>query len=63
MTQNQKAAVFSLMARYNQLGRLLPKPDEFDTGDVAAVAEAKTIIAEMSKTKAAIDALLDMANM
>jgi hypothetical protein len=25
-----KAAVFSLMARYNQLGRLLPEPDEFD---------------------------------
>jgi hypothetical protein len=57
----RKTVIFSLMAPYNQLGRLLPQPDEFDTRNAAAVAEAEAVIAEMKKTMAAIDALLQVA--
>lgn len=54
-----KDAVFALMRRYNQLGQLLPVQDEFDTSDAAARAEAKVVIAEMHKTMAEIDAVLN----
>jgi hypothetical protein len=45
------------MARYNQLGRLLPAPDDFDTDDAAAVAEVRLILAEMNATQAKMEAL------
>jgi hypothetical protein len=35
------------MRRFNELGCLLPAPDDLDTDDAAAVAEARLIIAEM----------------
>lgn len=47
-----------LMQRYNQLGRLLPKVDEFTTADDFDVHEAKVLLAEMAKVKEQIDALL-----
>jgi hypothetical protein len=47
-----------LMARYCQLGRLLPAVDDIDTDDDAEMAEVKTVLAEMAKTKAQMDALL-----
>ena len=47
-----------LMARYCQLGRLLPTIEDIDTDDDAQLAEVKTVLAEMAKTKAQIDALL-----
>jgi hypothetical protein len=56
---DRKARFFSLMARFNQLGRLLPAPDDPDTDDAAAVAEAKVVIAEMNKTQSEMDALLE----
>jgi hypothetical protein len=55
---DRRAQVFALMARYNQLGRLLPEPDDLENGDAAAVSEAKVILAEMNETRAEIDALL-----
>lgn len=36
-----KTKCFALMARYKELGRLLPDPDDLDTDDAAPVAEAK----------------------
>jgi hypothetical protein len=56
---DRKARFFSLMARFNQLGRLLPAPDDLGTDDAAAVAEAKVVIAEMNKTQSEMDALLE----
>jgi hypothetical protein len=56
----RKAKFFALMARYNELGRLLPDPDDLDTDDVAAVTEAKAILAKMAKTQSEMDALLEL---
>jgi hypothetical protein len=46
-----------MMARYNQLGHLLPSPDDFDVDDAAQVAEVRLIIAEMNATQAKMEAL------
>ena len=46
----------ALMERYCQLGRLLPAVD--GTDDDAELAEVQTVLAEMTKTKAQMDALL-----
>jgi hypothetical protein len=54
---DRKQKYFALMARYNQLGRLLPTPDDLDADDAAAVAEARLILAEMNATQAKMDAL------
>ena len=56
-SDDRKARFFSLMARYNELGRLLPALDDLDTDDAAA--DAKLVIAEMSKVQAEMDALLE----
>ncbi|MGZ5935456.1 MAG: hypothetical protein ACXWLV_12220 [Rhizomicrobium sp.] len=56
----RKAKFFALMKRFNQLGCLLPAPDDLDTDDAAAVAEARVVIAEMNKTKSEMDALLEL---
>jgi hypothetical protein len=53
----RKQKYFALMGRYNQLGRLLPAPDDLDADDPAAVAEARLILAEMNATQAKMDAL------
>ncbi|MGA7085042.1 MAG: hypothetical protein WB005_17945 [Pseudolabrys sp.] len=50
--EDRKRKYFALMERYNRLGRLLPAPDDLDTDDAAAVAEARLIIAEMNATQA-----------
>lgn len=48
----------NLMARYNQLGRLLPSADDLDTDDIEAVTEARLIIQEMAVVKTQIDECL-----
>jgi hypothetical protein len=50
---------FALVKRYNQIGALLPEEENFDPRDAAQVAEARIILAEMNKTKAQMDALLE----
>ena len=55
--EDRKRKYFALMQRYNQLGRLLPAPDDLDPDDADAVAEARLIIAEMDATRAKMDAL------
>ena len=47
-----------LLQRFNQLGRLLPKVDEFTTVADFDVHEARVLLAEMRKVQAQIDALL-----
>jgi hypothetical protein len=59
MTDDQlKAKVFSLMARYCQLGRLLDE-EGIEAGEPAALTSAKVVLAEMNKTKGEIDEHLD----
>jgi hypothetical protein len=50
--------LLALMQRYNQLGRLLPQPDDLDITDPHARAEAKVIIDEMARVRVQIDAFL-----
>jgi hypothetical protein len=57
--EERKAEFFAAMKRFNQLGTLLPKPDSFDAADAAGVAEAETILAEMRKTQAEINAMIE----
>ena len=55
--EDRKRKYFALMARFNQLGRLLPKPDDLDPDDPAAIAEVRLIIGEMNATQAKMEAL------
>ena len=57
-TDRRKIQFVALMERYCQLGRLLPAIEDIDTDDDAQLAEVKTVLAEMAKTKAQMDALL-----
>jgi hypothetical protein len=54
---DRRRKYLALMARHNQLGRLLPAPDDLDLDDAEAVAEAQLIIAEMNATQAKMKAL------
>jgi hypothetical protein len=53
------AKFFALVRRYNQIGALLPAEEDIDTDDAVQVAEVRVILAEMKKTKAQMDALLE----
>lgn len=55
-SEERKVKFFALMARYNELGCRLPDPDNFDTGNLA---EVTMVLAELNKTKAEMDAVLD----
>jgi hypothetical protein len=55
-----KAKFFALMARYNELGRLLPDPDDLDTDDATAVAEARIVLKEMAAVQAELDAMMGL---
>jgi len=57
-TDERKNQFFALAERYCQLGRLLPALSDIDTDNDAQLAAAKLVLAEMTKTKAQIDALL-----
>lgn len=48
------------MARHNELGRLLPDPDDFDTNDAAAVAEVRIVLKEMAVVWAELDTLMGL---
>lgn len=48
------------MRRFNELGLLLPVLGDLDTDDVAAIAEARLVIAEINKTRSEMDALLEL---
>ena len=57
---NQRQVQFvAPMERYCQLGGLLPAASDFDTDDVAELAQVKTVLAEMENTKTEMDALLE----
>ncbi len=47
-----------LMARYNQLGRLLPAADDLDSDDPATIATVELVISEMAKVQAEMDTWL-----
>jgi hypothetical protein len=57
-TDKLKVQFITLVERYCQLGRLLPAFDDIDIDDIAELAEIKTVLAEMTKTKAEIDNVL-----
>jgi hypothetical protein len=57
MTDPRKAQFWDLAKRLIQLGGLLNK--DLDYRDPAVLAETQIIIAEMHKTEAEMDALLD----
>jgi hypothetical protein len=61
MTTNEerKARFFELMARFCQLGRLLPPAPEIEDGE--RHDDAKVILAEMKTVKAEMDAILKAA--
>jgi hypothetical protein len=48
--------LMALFERYNALGPLLPSEEDLD--DPTKIAEAKLVLAEMTKTKAKIDGFL-----
>ena len=47
------------MARFNQLGCMLPDEHDLDLDDLEAMAEAQIIIAEMNATRAEMNRVLD----
>jgi hypothetical protein len=53
----RKAKFFALMARYNELGRLLPDPDDLNTDDAMAVAEVRIVLKEMAAVQAELEAM------
>jgi hypothetical protein len=55
----RKNAFFAAMRRCVQIGMLLPNPETFDVTDPIAVAEAKVVIAELERARAAMFALID----
>jgi hypothetical protein len=57
---DEKARIFALMQRYNQIGCLLPDEENLDLTNAAAVAEAKLVLAEMAKVKAELDEMLGL---
>lgn len=56
----RKAKFFALMARYNELGRLLPDPDDLDTDDATAVAEVRIVLKEMVAMQAELDVMMGL---
>jgi hypothetical protein len=56
------AELRDLILRFNRIGCLLGSVDEdaIKSGDAAAIANAQVIINEMNKTKAEIDAFIDL---
>ena len=55
--EQQRARLLSLMARHNELGRLLDPDVTVEDGE-AAIGETRMILREMADTQAEIDALL-----
>jgi len=51
----------ALLERFNQLGRLLPKPDDLDVEDPHERTEVELVLKEMAEVKAQIDAFLAAA--
>jgi hypothetical protein len=51
---------FALMKRFNQLGCLLPSPDDFDASnaDAGELAEVEVVLAELDRVPAAMKAVL-----
>ena len=58
-SERRMAKFFALVKRYNQVGALLPAEEDIETDDAAQAAEVAVILAEMHKTKAQMDALLE----
>jgi hypothetical protein len=61
-SKKRRAKFFALVKRLNELGLLLPAPGDLDADDAAGLAEAQMVIAEMNKTRAEMDRVLDQEN-
>jgi hypothetical protein len=60
-SEQRRDKFFALMKRFNQLGCLLPSPDDFDARDADAgeLAEVEMVLAEMHRVQAAMKAVLN----
>ena len=60
-SEQRRDKFFALMQRFNQLGCLLPSPDDFDArhADAGELAEVEMVFAEMDRVRAAMKAVLD----
>ena len=58
-SEKRRDKFFALVRRFNQLGCLLPAPGDLDA---AVIDQVRLVIAEMHKTKAEMDAVLDEEN-
>ena len=56
-SEQQKQEFFSLLARYNELGRLLQ--DDLDFDDARAVAGQRLVLKEMHDTQLKIKKIMD----
>jgi hypothetical protein len=52
---------YALVQRYNQLGCLLPEPDDLDAAGLEKVDQVRMILIEMAKVKKQIDEMLSEA--
>ena len=57
--EERKADFFAAIQRFNALGALLPKSESLDAADLAAIAEAEIVLAEMRKVQAEIAAMME----
>jgi hypothetical protein len=60
-SEQRRDKFFALMQRFNQLGCLLPSPDDFDAcnADAGELAEVEMIFMELDRVRAAMKAVLD----
>jgi hypothetical protein len=60
-SEQRRDKFFALLARYSQLGCLLPASDDFDArhADASELAEVEMGLAELDRVRAAVKAVLD----
>lgn len=58
-SEKRRDKFFALVRRFIQLGCLLPAPEDLDAG---TMDQAELVLAEMHKTKAEMDRVLDQEN-
>jgi hypothetical protein len=55
--------VHALIKRFNEIGVLLPRPEDLDVTDASAITDVRVLLCEMAETKRQIDTLFAEAAM